>query len=64
LAQEAEKFHDPETGIDFSQYSADINAGVPKGGFQLGVAFPKNLDRNEYIGHLVRAALLNRNSCD
>jgi hypothetical protein len=54
FAQDAEKFHDPETGIDFSQYSADINAGTPKGGFQLGVAFPQNLDKNEYIGHLVR----------
>jgi hypothetical protein len=57
LAQDAEKFHDPETGIDFLQYSADINAGTPKGGFQLGVAFPKNLDKNEYLGHLVGVAL-------
>ncbi|KAE9979178.1 hypothetical protein Vi05172_g5686 [Venturia inaequalis] len=52
-AQGPQPFTDPESGILFSQYSAPITADVPKGGFQLGVAFPPNLDKNEYIGHLV-----------
>lgn len=38
----------------FSQYSADTTGpGATKGGFQLGVAFPQNLDKNEYLGHIV-----------
>jgi hypothetical protein len=57
LAQngEAEKFQDPETGILFSQYTAEMTGKfAPKiGGFQLGVAFPAKLDKNEYLGHIV-----------
>ncbi|TID22841.1 Glucose-methanol-choline oxidoreductase [Venturia nashicola] len=52
-AQGPQPFTDPESGILFSQYSAPVTADVPKGGFQLGVAFPPNFDKNEYIGHLV-----------
>jgi hypothetical protein len=49
------KFKDPQTGIVFSQYSAEAEGFTgTQGGFQLGIALPTDLNRDEYLGHIVR----------
>jgi hypothetical protein len=44
---------DPLTGFKFPGSQNGYNSPVSNGALSFGVAFPKNLDKDEYIGYLV-----------
>jgi hypothetical protein len=61
LAQDTETITDPGTGFKFP--GAQVmkpDPPVSRGAVSLGVAFPKGLDKDEYVGYLVRGLNLLR----
>lgn len=44
---------DPSTGFKFSAIQYKYDPPVNKGDLSMGFAFPKNLDKEEYIGYMV-----------